>query len=372
MKKVILAGLLCCISHIAYSASFNCEKAAGFVELTICATPALSRMDSQLNELYNQLLQQQPENKALLRKSQLSWLKDIRNKSTTIESLQTVYQSRIQDLQTVLGNKTEPVKARPEPAPVTPQPAPVAAKSELELKAEAGDIAAQAAWGIELSKGSPQQKSEAIHWLEIAAAQKNPAAMQRLGFLYTYGKNVTGDINKGVALTRAAAEANDANAQIDLGYNYANGIGVEKDYQQALAWYEKAKTNGSPLADKNISAIKFKIEQETKYRNGYTAIITCGPVTAPGYIDNCFTESDLKITKDNITTLYNMSSGNYPSAAGEAFSDGLHIKLPESFAVFAQNSMDNDVLIVKIVKNDSGKVVFQDQASKYGVIKVKN
>ncbi|UDJ84277.1 lysozyme inhibitor LprI family protein [Kosakonia oryzae] len=372
MKKTILAGLLCCISQMGHSASFNCEKAAGFVELTICSTPALSGMDSQLNALYNQLLQQQPENKALLRKSQLSWLKDIRNKATTIESLQTAYQSRIQDLQTLLGNNTAAVQAKPDTAPVAPQPAPVAAKSELETKAEAGDIAAQAAWGIELSKGTAQQKSEAIHWLESAAAQKNPAAMQRLGFLYTYGKSVTRDVDKGVALTRAAAEANDANAQIDLGYNYANGIGVEKDYQQALAWYEKAKANGSPLAERNIAAIKSNMEEEAKYRNGYTAIVTCGPVTAPGYVDNCFNDSDLKITKDNITTLYNMSSGNFPSAAGEAFSDGLHIKLPESFSVYAQNSMDNDVLMVKIVKNDSGKVVFQDQASKYGVISVRN
>lgn len=372
MKKTILAGLLCCISQMGHSASFNCEKATGFVELTICSTPALSGMDSQLNALYNQLLQQQPENKALLRKSQLSWLKDIRNKATTIESLQTAYQSRIQDLQTLLGNKTEPVQAKPDPAPVTPQPTPVAAKSELELKAEAGDIAAQAEWGIALSKGTAQQKSEAIHCLESAAAQKNPAAMQRLGFLYTYGKSVARDVDKGVALTRAAAEANDANAQIDLGYNYANGIGVEKDYQQALAWYEKAKANGSPLAERNIAAIKSNMEEEAKYRNGYTAIVTCGPVTSPGYVDNCFNDSDLKITKDNITTLYNMSSGNYPSAAGEAFSDGLHIKLPESFSVYAQNSMDNDVLMVKIVKNDSGKVVFQDQASKYGVINVRN
>lgn len=254
MKKIILAGLLCCISQMGHSASFNCEKAAGFVELTICSTPALSAMDSQLNALYNQLLQQQPENKALLRKSQLSWLKDIRNKATTIESLQTAYQSRIQDLQTLLGHNTAPEQAKPDPAPVAPQPAPVApqpapvaAKSELEMKAE-----------------------------------------------------------------------------------------------------------------------------EAKYRNGYTAIVTCGPVTAPGYVDNCFNDSDLKITKDNITTLYNMSSGNFPSTAGEAFSDGLHIKLPESFSVYAQNSMDNDVLMVKIVKNDSGKVVFQDQASKYGVISVRN
>lgn len=375
MKKVLLTGLLYCVSHMTYGASFNCDKASGFVELTVCSTPSLSEMDSRLSDLYSQVLQRQPENKALLRKSQLSWLQDVRNKATTISSLQSAYQLRIQDLQTLLGDKSQPVdqtKQVTAPVAALPQPAPVPAKSELELKAEAGDAEAQAAWGIELSKGTPQQKSEAIPWLEKAADRKNPAAMQRLGFLYTYGKGIVQDVNKGVALTRAAAEANDANAQIDLGYNYANGIGVEKDYQQSLAWYEKAKLNGSPLADKNIAAAKYHIAEEAKYQNGYTAIITCGPVTAPGYVDNCFNDSDLKITKDNITTLYNMNSGNYPSSAGDAFSDGLHIKLTENFTLFAQNSMDNDVLTVRIVKNDTGKVVFQDQASKYNVINVSN
>ena len=29
-----------------------------------------------------------------------------------------------------------------------------------------------------------------------------------------------------------------------LGYSYKNGEGVEKDYQQALAWYHKAAEKG--------------------------------------------------------------------------------------------------------------------------------
>lgn len=376
MKKLLLAGILCGISHMTYAASFDCEKASGFVELTICSTPSLSEMDSQLNQLYNQVMQQHPENKALLRKSQLSWLKDIRNKATTIQSLELAYQQRIQDLHSLMGDKqTATVQGKQvseSPAPVSAQPAAVAEKSELQLKAEAGDIDAQAAWGIKLSQGNTQQKAEAISWLQKAAEGKNPAAMQRLGFLYTYGKGVNKDVEKGVSLTRQAAEANDPNAQIDLGFDYANGIGVEKDYQQSLAWYEKAQQNGSPLANKNIQAVQYQIAEEAKYKNGYTAIITCGPVTAPGYVDNCFTDSDLKITKDNIATVYNMNSGNYPSRAGEAFSDGLHIKLTESFSLFAQNSMDNDILTVKIVKNSTGQVIFQDQASKYRVVKVRN
>ncbi|UHM89769.1 lysozyme inhibitor LprI family protein [Rahnella victoriana] len=378
MKSAWLAGLLCGLTPLAYGASFDCEKASGFIELTICSTPSLSDMDSQLSKLYGQVLEQQPQNKALLRKSQLSWLKDVRGKATTIQTLQSAYQARILDLHTLLGDTAQPTtqqtaaitEVSQHPATTTLPPAPV--KSDLQLKAEAGDPQAQVEWGIKLSEGDAQQKREAITWLEKSAENKNTSAIQRLGFLYTYGKGVTQDVSKGLSLTRQAAEANDANAQIDLGYDYANGIGVEKDYQQSLAWYEKAKQNGSPLADQNIKAAKYHIDEEEKYKNGFTAIITCGPVTSAGYVDNCFNDSDLKVTNNHITTLYNMNSGNYPSQAGEAYSDGLHIKLTENFTLFAQNSMDNDVLTVKIIKNSDGTVVYQDQASKYGVVKVTN
>ncbi|QGY29524.1 lysozyme inhibitor LprI family protein [Pantoea cypripedii] len=377
MKRTLLAALLLGSVPAAYSASFDCNKATGFVELTICATPELSTLDTQLSTLYNSALQQQPQNKALLRKTQLAWLKDIRNKATTIQALESAYQGRIRDLTTLTGTQAPSSSPTPTPAPApappaADKPAAAPAKSPLELKAESGDVAAQTELGIQLSQGTPAQQRTALTWLEPAAKAGNTAAMAHLGYLLTFGEGVTKDIPRGMQLTRQAAEANNADAQIDLGYSYAKGVGVPLDLQQSLFWYEKAGQNGSPLAARNIQAIKYKIAQQEKYQDGFTAILTCGPVVIPNYVDNCFNDSDLKITQNNITTLYNMNSGNYPSQAGEQKSDGLHILLTKNFALFAQNSMDSDVLTIKIINNNTGDVVFQDQAAKYGVIRVRN
>lgn len=369
MKRILLAALILGTAPVAFGASFDCNKAAGFTELTICTTPALSTLDTQLNTLYNTALQQQPQNKPLLRKSQIAWLRDIRNKATTIQDLETAYQGRIRDLTTLTdGKETSSPNTSVKPV-ATPPVTPV--KSPLEVKAESGDVAAQAELGIKLSDGNLQQQQAALAWLEQAAKAGNIAAISRLGYLLTYGEGVVKDVPRGVQLTQQAAVANNAEAQINLGYSYAKGIGVPRDLQQSLLWYEKAAQNGSPLAARNIQAVKYQIAQQQKYQDGFTAIITCGPMGG-NYVDNCFNDSDLKITQNNMTTLYNMNSGNYPSQAGEAKSDGLHILLTKSFTLFAQNSMDNDILSIKIVRNSTGDVVYQDQASKYGVIKVQN
>ena len=43
---------------------------------------------------------------------------------------------------------------------------------------------------------------------------------------------------------RKAAEQGDAIAQVNLGYAYANGFGVEKDEKEEVKWYRKAAEQG--------------------------------------------------------------------------------------------------------------------------------
>jgi TPR repeat protein len=51
-----------------------------------------------------------------------------------------------------------------------------------------------------------------------------------------------------VQATRDLAEKGQTTAQIDLGLNYAKGIGVEKDYATALQWFQKAADQGDAHA----------------------------------------------------------------------------------------------------------------------------
>jgi TPR repeat protein len=51
-----------------------------------------------------------------------------------------------------------------------------------------------------------------------------------------------------IQATRDLAEKGQTSAQIDLGLNYAKGIGVPKDYATALQWFQRAADQGDPHA----------------------------------------------------------------------------------------------------------------------------
>jgi uncharacterized protein len=55
------------LGKTATATSFDCNKASGYVELTICTTPALSSLDDQLNVLYKKVNQSKPESAQLIK-----------------------------------------------------------------------------------------------------------------------------------------------------------------------------------------------------------------------------------------------------------------------------------------------------------------
>ncbi|HEM8797757.1 TPA: DUF1311 domain-containing protein [Klebsiella michiganensis] len=107
-------------TSLSNAASFDCTKAKGYVELTICTTPELSSLDEKLNSAYKNALQQSKETSNALKKAQVSWLRDIRNKATSASELKTAYTTRIEDLKMVVEPKNEKHSV-PQPQP-QPQP----------------------------------------------------------------------------------------------------------------------------------------------------------------------------------------------------------------------------------------------------------
>ncbi len=132
MKKTIItiAALIIGMPATSIAASFDCSKAKGYTELTICTTPTLSTLDDKLSILYQKVNKKNPDNTQLIKKSQLSWLKDVRNKATTAQSLKDAYISRINDLNMMLDEDKpvqveQPVQPQPKPKPEPePQPQP--------------------------------------------------------------------------------------------------------------------------------------------------------------------------------------------------------------------------------------------------------
>ena len=51
------------------------------------------------------------------------------------------------------------------------------------------------------------------------------------------------------------AEQGYANAQYNLGVCYYNGEGVERDYEQAVYWYEKTAEQGQEFAQYNLKKL---------------------------------------------------------------------------------------------------------------------
>lgn len=97
-RTLMLAVLL--ISPMAHATSFNCAKAATFVEKTICADATLGKLDDALTDNYNAMLAPDlgdgPDNKAL-RKEQRAWIAQ-RNKCTTEKCLTDLYRKRVDDV----------------------------------------------------------------------------------------------------------------------------------------------------------------------------------------------------------------------------------------------------------------------------------
>jgi len=61
---------------------------------------------------------------------------------------------------------------------------------------------------------------------------------------------------------RQAAEQNIAEAQYNLGFDYANGTGVVKDYVEGYKWILLASANGSQKAADSIPGFENRMSPE--------------------------------------------------------------------------------------------------------------
>ena len=118
----------------------------------------------------------------------------------------------------------------------------------------------------EPSKTSPEMKrcreaynaknwKDAAKWCQMAAKQGVAEAQFILGFMYANGQGVPKDYAKAVKWYRKAAEQGDARAQFNLGVMYTFGQGVPKDYAEALKWYRKAAEQGHADAQYNLGVM---------------------------------------------------------------------------------------------------------------------
>ena len=76
-------------------------------------------------------------------------------------------------------------------------------------------------------------------------AEQAPEATNHLGYMYANGEGVQKDYAKALDLFRKAAAGKNAEAMLNLGYHYQYGLGVPKDPNEAASWYRKAADAGN-------------------------------------------------------------------------------------------------------------------------------
>ena len=121
--------------------------------------------------------------------------------------------------------------------------------------------------------------AEAARWYQLAADHGHIDAQFKLGRLFSYNTSIR-DIDKAFKYMKLAADKMHPYAMYDLGEMYHEGIGVEKNVNEALRYFNLAKDNMDPSVTSNriiIERITDKIQRIDKENKKYQYRYSKGP-----------------------------------------------------------------------------------------------
>lgn len=95
-------------------------------------------------------------------------------------------------------------------------------------------------------------KAKQFEAIKSAAVNNDAVAQRNLGYLYRDGIGVDKNNEEAFRWFYKAAEQGDAIAQNNVGVFYENGIGIEIDVNKALIWYEKSAEQGNDYGQVNL------------------------------------------------------------------------------------------------------------------------
>lgn len=143
----------------------------------------------------------------------------------------------------------------------------------------------------------------------------------------------------------------------------------EQAERDRVAAIQREKDLAIQAERERVAAIeRDKARAERAKTYPYIAIVSCTSGSAQLHILSCFNDTELKLTVNNRSKVYPAWE---IESLGNTYQDGLHIELPESFSLRAQNGTRGVILGVQIV-DQHRNVIFEDQATQYGVVSVGN
>lgn len=87
------------------------------------------------------------------------------------------------------------------------------------------------------------------------AEQGYPLAECQVGYFYAQGLGVERDLDKALLWTRRAAEHGDRDGQFNLGCFYEEGTVLARSMEQAALWYQRAARQGHTEAAERLRAL---------------------------------------------------------------------------------------------------------------------
>lgn len=87
------------------------------------------------------------------------------------------------------------------------------------------------------------------------AEQGYPLAECQVGYFYAQGLGVERDLDRSLLWTRRAAEHGDRDGQFNLGCFYEEGTVLARDMEQAALWYQRAARQGHTEAAERLRAL---------------------------------------------------------------------------------------------------------------------
>lgn len=130
------------------------------------------------------------------------------------------------------------------------------------MAAEHNNSDAQAAlgWMYELGHGVPLDYYKSAYWYGLAAKNNHVGAIINLGTHYMNGNGVECNKEKGFSLYMKAYSLRESDESVPrllyfIANSYEFGNGVNKDCQEAIRWYERARDAGDNLAQSCIDRL---------------------------------------------------------------------------------------------------------------------
>ncbi|KAJ1457123.1 hypothetical protein M885DRAFT_427031, partial [Pelagophyceae sp. CCMP2097] len=185
-----------------------------------------------------------------------------------------------------------------------------------ELAAAQGNAIAQNKLGVCYQHGTGVKINykTAAQWYRRAAEQGCPRAQRSIGVLFNEGRGVAKSSEKAVKWYRFAAAQGEPDALFSLGVCYANGRGVPRDYDEALRLYKRAAALGHAGAVGKLEQLKaFLAVRHGRPRQGKA---TQGHAGAQDSFGGCYAcRTGVKINHKTATQWYQRAAEqDYPRA----------------------------------------------------------